>query len=336
MSVNVSPLTPRNARARVGETLAGPRLHRPRRGGRRDRRALRRRGRPRRALPHRGLRGATRAAGCSACWFQRELGGEGARAGRRRRRLRHPRPRLRLERDDLRHASGQARLPRAPRPRRRLAARFPARGRRAPMAARLLDHRGRQRRRHPLERGAGALLRRPRLTRARRLRHLLWREADALVTTARRSDSAANSDQVLVVFRQERLHARADRSPGTRSACAAPAASASSFAPRATPIRCWPSPTSASTARPWCPTRICSGARPGAASPPARSRALAPSCARRRARPAARMPPAAAQLTRARLSLETLRGAVQAGLARLRAQRRRTRRPRDDARPNSR
>ena len=43
--------------------------------------------------------------------------------------------------------------------------------------------------------------------------------------------------------------------------------------------------------------------------------ARAPSCARRRAMRAAACRPAAAHLTRARVSLETLRGAVQAGLA---------------------
>ena len=51
-------------------------------------------------------------------------------------------------------------------------------------------------------------------------------EADGIVTTARRADGAAGSDQVLVAILEGRLHAGAT-SHGTRSACAAPAAPAS-------------------------------------------------------------------------------------------------------------
>ena len=157
--------------------------------------------------------------------------------------------------------------------------------------------------------------RRPRFAAARRLLHLLRprgrraRHHGAPRARARRNPIRCSSSSAVRTTRSSRPR------PGTRSACAALAASASFFAPRAGPTRCWPNPTTASTARPWRPTRICSGARHGAASPPAPSPAPAPSSARRRARPAAACRPPPRSSPRARLSLETLRGAVQAGLA---------------------
>ena len=70
-----------------------------------------------------------------------DLGGEGATHLRCRRHLLHARPRLRLDRDDLRDASDQGRDPGAARRRQRLARAAAAPAVRRTDAARLLDHR---------------------------------------------------------------------------------------------------------------------------------------------------------------------------------------------------
>ena len=188
--------------------------------------------------------------------------------------------------DDFRDASGQGRLSRAPRARQRLAARVPAPHRRATRCvARLLDDRGQQRRRHPL----AAKRRCASTARASRCE----RDASCISYGAHadghRHDGAPRRTPRRAPIRfSSRSSARTTRwsrpAPGTRSACAAPAASAIIAARRGRmPIRCCPSPTSASTTRPWRPTRISSGVRPGRASRPARAGARALSCARPRA-----------------------------------------------------
>jgi acyl-CoA dehydrogenase len=140
------------------------------------------------------------------------------------------------------------------------------------------------------------------------------READALVTTARRSESAAKSDQVLVVFRKADYSLEPTQSwdtLGMRGTCSVGfivRAEGDANQVLAEPYERIHSQTMVPYAHifwsaAWC--GIASGAV-------ARARAFV----RKAARAAGgAMPPAAAQLTRARLSLETLRGAVQAGLA---------------------
>ena len=99
------------------------------------------------------------------------------------------------------------------------------------------------------------------------------------------------------------------RSPGTRSACAAPAAPASRCAPRARRRRSCRLPTSRSTPRAWCRPRISSGRAPGPASPPAAVEQGAQLL--RKARGAAgELPPSAPYFTRANASL---RAAARAG-----------------------
>jgi acyl-CoA dehydrogenase len=140
------------------------------------------------------------------------------------------------------------------------------------------------------------------------------READALVTTARRSDSAAKSDQVLVVFRKSDYALEPTQSwdtLGMRGTCSVGfivRAEGDADQVLADPYERIHSQTMVPYAHMFWSAAWC-GVASGAV---ARARAFV----RKAARAAGgAMPPAAAQLTRARLSLETLRGAVQAGLA---------------------
>ena len=139
------------------------------------------------------------------------------------------------------------------------------------------------------------------------------READALVTTARRSDGAAKSDQVLVVFRREDYALEPTQTwdtLGMRGTCSVGfilRAEGAAEQVLAEPYERIHSQTMVPYAHMFWSAAWC-GIASGAV---ARARAFV----RQAARAAGRMPPAAAQLTRARLSLETLRAAVQAGVA---------------------
>ena len=114
-------------------------------------------------------------------------------------------------------------------------------------------------------------------------------EADGILVTARRTPQSPASDQVIVVVPQDRLRARPGERAGTRSACAAPAATAIGSGPAARWRRSFRCPTPTSRRRPCCRSRTWCGARCGSASPPTRWRAPAPSCAREaRKKPAAR------------------------------------------------
>ncbi|THD46407.1 MAG: acyl-CoA dehydrogenase [Bradyrhizobium sp.] len=140
------------------------------------------------------------------------------------------------------------------------------------------------------------------------------READALVTTARRSDSAAKSDQVLVVFRRQDYTLEQTQSwdtLGMRGTCSV------GFIVRAEgeAEQILPEPYERIHSQTMLPYAhlFWSAAWFGVASGAlARARAFVRKAARAGG---GRMPPAAAQLTRARLSLETLRATVQAGIA---------------------
>ena len=153
------------------------------------------------ALSRRGVRGAE---GAQASWH---AGPDGARrrgrARRRRRgRLRDPRRGLRLDGDDFRDASGQARLPCWHSRGNAWQLDFLRKVRREAVAARLLDHRGHERRQYPLERRRRSSSTGARVRLVRDASCISYgAEADAIVTTARRGESAANSDQVLVVLR---------------------------------------------------------------------------------------------------------------------------------------
>ena len=140
------------------------------------------------------------------------------------------------------------------------------------------------------------------------------READALVTTARRSDSAAKSDQVLVVFRREDYTLEPTQTwdtLGMRGTCSVGfilRAEGAAEQVLAEPYERIHSQTMVPYAHMFWSAAWC-GIAAGAV---ARARAFVRQAARAAG---GRMPPAAAQLTRARLSLETLRAAVQAGVA---------------------
>jgi acyl-CoA dehydrogenase len=140
------------------------------------------------------------------------------------------------------------------------------------------------------------------------------READALVTTARRSDGAAKSDQVLVVFRREDYTLEPTQTwdtLGMRGTCSVGfilRAEGGAEQVLAEPYERIHSQTMVPYAHMFWSAAWC-GIAAGAV---ARARAFVRQAARAAG---GRMPPAAAQLTRARLSLETLRAAVQAGVA---------------------
>jgi len=140
------------------------------------------------------------------------------------------------------------------------------------------------------------------------------READAIVTTARRSDDAAKSDQVLVVFRRQDYTLEPTQTwdtLGMRGTCSVGFildAEGEAEQVLAEPYERIHSQTMVPYAH-----MFWSAAWTGvAAGAVARARAFVRQAARAAG---GRMPPAAAQLTRARLSLETLRAAVQAGVA---------------------
>jgi acyl-CoA dehydrogenase len=138
--------------------------------------------------------------------------------------------------------------------------------------------------------------------------------ADGLVTTARRSDGAASSDQVLVAFLREDYSLEPTLSwdtLGMRGTCSA------GFVVRAEgeadqvlpePYERIHNQTMAPYAHIFWSSAWC-GVATGAVR---RARAFVRQAARSSG---GRMPPAAAQLTKARVSLQTLRAAIQAGLA---------------------
>ncbi len=138
--------------------------------------------------------------------------------------------------------------------------------------------------------------------------------ADALVTTARRSDAAASCDQVLVAFLREDYSLEPTLSwdtLGMRGTCSA------GFVVRAEgeadqvlsdPYERIHNQTMAPYAHVFWSAAWC-GVATGAVG---RARAFVRQAARSSG---GRMPPAAAQLTKARVSLETLRATIKAGLA---------------------
>lgn len=138
--------------------------------------------------------------------------------------------------------------------------------------------------------------------------------ADGLVTTARRSDTAASSDQVLVAFLREDYSLEptlAWDTLGMRGTCSA------GFIVRAEgecdqvlpePYERIHNQTMAPYAHLFWSSAWC-GIATGAVR---RARAFVRKAARSSG---GRLPPAASQLTRARVSLETLRAAIQSGLA---------------------
>ncbi len=139
-------------------------------------------------------------------------------------------------------------------------------------------------------------------------------QADAIVSTARRGDSAANSDQVLVVFAREDYTLEPTKSwdtLGMRGTCSV------GYMLRAEGVadQVLPEPydrihnqTMAPYAHLFWSSAWC-GVATGAFST---ARAFVRAASRNSG---GRMPPGAQHLTRARVSLETLRSAVQAGLA---------------------
>ena len=139
-----------------------------------------------------------------------------------------------LDRDDLRHASDQGRVRGAPRQIQRLASVAAAPAVQRADAAGVLDHRGPGRRRRAQQRRAdrcGTV--RASRSNAQATVISYGEAADGIVTTARRSADAASSDQVLAVFLKPDYTLEPTCPAGTRSACAAPAAPASTCKPRA-------------------------------------------------------------------------------------------------------
>jgi len=139
-------------------------------------------------------------------------------------------------------------------------------------------------------------------------------QADAIVTTARRADDAANSDQVLVVFRRDEYTLEPTKTwdtLGMRGTCGVGymlRAEGAKDQVLAQPYDRIHSETMAPYAH-----LFWSAAWQGvAAGAFRRARAFVRRASRNSG---GRMPPGAPHLTRARVSLETLRGAVQAGLA---------------------
>ncbi|HEY6578746.1 MAG TPA: acyl-CoA dehydrogenase family protein [Rhizomicrobium sp.] len=142
--------------------------------------------------------------------------------------------------------------------------------------------------------------------------------ADGIVTTARRNETAASSDQVLVAFLKEDYTLERTQSwdtLGMRGTCS------TGFLLRAEgdQSQILPEPYDRIHAQTMMPTAhlfwsaVWSGVAAGAVQ---RARAFV----RKAARAAeGKLPPAAAHLTRARVSLETLRGAVQSALRKFEA-----------------
>ena len=95
-------------------------------------------------------------------------------------------------------------------------------------AARVLDHRGPERRQHPLQRGAVEHATATEISLVRNATVISYgAQADGIVTIARRANDAAASDQVLLAITKDD-YTLERASTGRRSACAAPAAPASS------------------------------------------------------------------------------------------------------------
>jgi acyl-CoA dehydrogenase len=139
-------------------------------------------------------------------------------------------------------------------------------------------------------------------------------QADGLVTTARRSESAASGDQVLVAFLREDYGLEPTLSwdtLGMRGTCSAGfivRAEGEADQVLAEPYERIHNQTMAPYAHIFWSSAWC-GVATGAV---ARARAFVRQAARSSG---GKMPPAAAQLTKARVSLETLRAVIQAGLA---------------------
>ena len=139
-------------------------------------------------------------------------------------------------------------------------------------------------------------------------------EADAIVTTARRGDSAANSDQVLVVFEKETYTLERTKSwdtLGMRGTCSVGymlRAEGVADQVMAEPYDRIHTQTMAPYAHLFWSSAWC-GVATGAFSI---ARAFVRNASRHSG---GKMPPGANNLTKARVSLETLRAAVQAGLA---------------------
>ncbi|MDE3174520.1 MAG: acyl-CoA/acyl-ACP dehydrogenase [Pseudomonadota bacterium] len=139
-------------------------------------------------------------------------------------------------------------------------------------------------------------------------------EADAIVTTARRGDSAANSDQVLVVFEKETYTLEPTKSwdtLGMRGTCSVGymlRAEGVADQVMAEPYDRIHTQTMAPYAHLFWSSAWC-GVATGAF---ATARAFVRNASRNSG---GKMPPGSNHLTKSRVSLETLRAAVQAGLA---------------------
>ena len=139
-------------------------------------------------------------------------------------------------------------------------------------------------------------------------------KADAVVTTARRAESAASSDQVLAVFQREDYSLTPTGSwntLGMRGTCSEGymlRAAGDADQVLAQPYERIHSQTMVPYAHLFW-SSVWQGVAAGAFQ---RARAFVRHASRNSG---GRMPPGAAHLTRARVSLETLRGAIQAGLA---------------------
>ena len=182
---------------------------------------------PRASPPRPSTRAAPRPA-CSAPRCPVEFGGEGARRRRPRRVAAAPGRRLLVDRHDLRDAPQPGAQPDPHTAADRAAARDPCPTDRVrAVAAGLRDHRDRHRRRRAIEH----LLRRPRTatgcTLVKNAPVISYGEqADLVLVTARRDADSAPSDQVLVACDAATAARSSAPAPGTRWACAAPAASA--------------------------------------------------------------------------------------------------------------
>ena len=139
-------------------------------------------------------------------------------------------------------------------------------------------------------------------------------EADAIVTTARRADAASSSDQVLAVFRRSDYTLEPTKTwdtPGMRGTCSVGyMLRAEGFADQ---VLSEPYERVHNLSMVPYAHLLWAATWQGVANAAfSRARAFVRQAARQSG---GRMPPGAQQLTHARISLETLRGALQAGLA---------------------
>ena len=244
-----------------------------------------------------------------------ELGGEGARAADVADVSRHPRRGVRLDRHDFRDAPRESRLPRPPRSRQRMAEGILARRGARAVPHRLVDDGRQQRGQHPLERRRDQAQPDARVRLERDASCISYgAEADAIVTTARRADAASSSDQVLAVFRRSDYTLDPTKTwdtLGMRGTCSVGyMLRAEGFADQvlSEPYERVHNLSMVPYAHIlWAATW--QGVANAAFS---RARAFVRQAARQSG---GRMPPGAQHLTYARVSLETLRGALQAGLA---------------------